>query len=110
MKQHVTLSGLGASHFDQAVRGVGAVYQMFNAELQRRGCELRPWTPSRDATHLALTFSNRYFTSIKAADGEPPIDLHGTVDPLDVVSPLLRGEVHILENVVEYWMQSESQP
>lgn len=110
MKQYVTLTGLGAEGFNCAVHGVGTLYQMFHAELQQRGCQLRPWKPSRDGVYPALTFSNRYFTLVKDADGERPIDLHGTIDPLNVISSLLRREIHISENAVEYWMQSESQP
>ena len=107
MKQLVTLTGLGSPLFESAVRGLGSLYHMFKADLQRRGCRLRDWTPSHDGEHLALTFSNRFFTYVKDAGGETPLDITKSIDPFNVLAPHLRTEVHLLENVVEYWQQAD---
>ena len=107
LKQSVTLTGLGAERFDCAVRGAQSIYQMFKADLTRRGCQLRDWTPGRDGYNLTLTASNRYLTSLRDAGGEPALDLGEVVDPLNVLRPLLQTEVYIQENVVEYWQRLE---
>ncbi|KAI0741510.1 hypothetical protein C8Q80DRAFT_1221540 [Daedaleopsis nitida] len=107
MKQFVPLTGVGAEQFERAVGGVVSIYEMFKADLQRRGFQLRPWSPAGDGHHLALTFANRYLTTAKESGGERPIDINGTIDPLNVLTPHLRTEVHILKNVVEYWQQEE---
>ena len=105
MKQSVTLTGLGAETFNSSVRGVGALYNLFSAELQRRGSRLRPWSPSHEGTNVALAFGNRYLTSQKDALGEQPLTIRDTIDPFDVLGPLLRTEVHLPENAVQYWQQ-----
>ena len=108
MKQSITLTGLGVEHFDKAVRGVGLIYQMFKGHLIRRGCQLHDWKPGHDVEDLMLTFTNRYLTPSKDAQGETPFDLGELVDPLNILWPLLRSEVHIQENVVEYWQRLEN--
>ncbi|KAI0643198.1 hypothetical protein C8Q79DRAFT_915303, partial [Trametes meyenii] len=39
----------------------------------------------------------------KFADGEPHGDLSEVVDPFNVLRPHLSSQVHLQENVVEYW-------
>ncbi|KAI1796531.1 hypothetical protein LXA43DRAFT_1057812 [Ganoderma leucocontextum] len=81
LKQSVTLTGLGTDQFDAAVHGVQAIYQLFYNHISRSGGRLREWIPGHDHQDLTLTFTNRYLTSSRdAAD-----------------------EVHIADNVVEYW-------
>ncbi|KAI0364741.1 hypothetical protein BV20DRAFT_1056968 [Pilatotrama ljubarskyi] len=58
-----------------------------------------------EGTYLALTFSNRYLTPAKFAEGEPVADLSLDVDPFNILRPLLTNQVHLQENVVEYWEQ-----
>ena len=108
IKQSVTLTGLGNEHFDKAVQGVSLIYQMFKGHLARCGCQLHDWKPGHDVEDLTLTFTNRYLTPSKDAQGETPFDLGEIVDPLNVLRPLLRSEVHTQENVVEYWQRLEN--
>ncbi|KAI1789299.1 hypothetical protein LXA43DRAFT_974333 [Ganoderma leucocontextum] len=102
MKQAVTLTGLGVEHFDK------------DAHLICRRCQLCDWKPGHNGEDLMLTFTNRYLTpSIlavenKDAQGETPFDLAELIDPLNILRPHLRSEVHIQENVVEYWQRSEN--
>lgn len=105
MKQSVTLTGLGVAEFDAAVQGMGVVYQVFKTHLLQRNCQLRPWAPGRDGEDHTLTFSNRYLTSGKDAEGETMCDLGDVVDPLNVLRPLLKTEVHTADNQVEYWQR-----
>lgn len=109
MKQSVTVSGLGLEEFDGAVRAVKAIHQRFAAHVGGLGGTLRDWSPQRDGEHLTLMFSNRYLTEAKYAAGETPMDLGEFVDPLQVLRPMLvnRSEVHIQDNVVEYWERTE---
>ncbi|KAI0713351.1 hypothetical protein C8Q76DRAFT_621136 [Earliella scabrosa] len=105
LKQMVTLTGLGAERFDCAVRGAQSIFQTFKATLERRGCQLRDWSPGRDGYHLTLGASNRYLTSMRDAGGEAGLDLAEVVDPFNVLRPLVQTEVHIQENVVQYWQR-----
>ena len=107
LKQAVTLTGLGSQRFHTAVRGVSAVYQAFKMHLSAQGCQLRTWAPGCDAGQsLTLTFSNRILMSAKDAEGETKQDLGLVVDPFNILRPLLRTEVHTLENNVDYWKRT----
>ncbi|KAI0371856.1 hypothetical protein BV20DRAFT_941273 [Pilatotrama ljubarskyi] len=103
LRQSVTIGGLDAAPFADAVSGVLAIYEHFKLHL--RGHNLRPWKPGQEGTYLALTFGNRYLTPAKFAEGEPVADLSLDVDPFNILRPLLTNQVHLQENVVEYWEQ-----
>ena len=105
MKQTITLSGLGTESFNSAVKGVLHIYQAFQSVLGVRNAQLRPWKPIREAEDLVLTFGNRYLTRGQDAGNETQVDLAETVDPFNILRPLLRSEVHISDNVVEYWQR-----
>ncbi|KAI1788706.1 hypothetical protein LXA43DRAFT_1097017 [Ganoderma leucocontextum] len=107
LKQSVTLTGLGVESFDAAVRGVQAVHQFFHNHVSRGGAHLREWVPGRDGQDLTLTFANRYLMSSRDAAGETSLDMAGIIDPFNVLQPLLRGEAHLADNVVEYWERRE---
>lgn len=107
MRQAVTLTGLGSQRFHTAVRGVSTIYQAFKMHLSSRGCQLRTWAPGCDAGQsLTLTFSNRYLMSARDAEGETEQDLALYVDPFNILRPLLRTEVHTMENNVDYWKRT----
>ena len=107
IKQGVTLTGLGSQRFHTAVRGVSAIYHAFKMHLSSRGCQLRTWAPGCDeGQSLTLTFSNRILMSAKDAEGETRQDLGLFVDPFNVLRPLLRTEVHTMENHVDYWKRT----
>ncbi|KAI0709814.1 hypothetical protein C8Q76DRAFT_624886, partial [Earliella scabrosa] len=107
MKQTITLCGLGAERFDCAVRGISTIYQMFKNHVERHRFQLREWSPGADGYYNTLTFSNRYLTSLKEADGDPGLNLGDVVDPFNVLRPLLRNLVHTQENVVKYWRRQD---
>ncbi|KAI0349264.1 hypothetical protein OH77DRAFT_1499631 [Trametes cingulata] len=104
LKQSITVGGLGSELFDDAVSGMITIYEHFKTQL--RGYNLRPWRPEQRENHLALTFSNRYLTQAKFAQGETVVDLSLDVDPFNVLRPRLTSQVHLQENVVEYWEHS----
>ncbi|KAI1788906.1 hypothetical protein LXA43DRAFT_1063213 [Ganoderma leucocontextum] len=63
---------------------------------------------SRNSNYLidlkqSVTLIGRYLTSSRDAGEEPLADLAEFVDPFNVLRPLLHGEVHTVDNVVEYW-------
>ncbi|EIW65145.1 uncharacterized protein TRAVEDRAFT_111478, partial [Trametes versicolor FP-101664 SS1] len=101
LRQTVTVSGLGVEPFDGAVSAVMTIYQHFCAHLV--GHNLRTWSTSRLENHLTLSFGNRYLTASKFAEGEPRGDLSDVVDPFYILQPRLTTQVHLQENVVEYW-------
>ena len=103
MRQSVTIGGLGAERFDAAVRGMSSIFQTFKAHLERRGCRIRAWEPSKLDSHFTLTFSNRYLTSKRDSCGDPSLDLGDVIDPFNILQPLLQSEIHTADNVVEYW-------
>ncbi|KAI0645310.1 hypothetical protein C8Q79DRAFT_912123 [Trametes meyenii] len=101
LKQSVTITGLGVEPFDDAAAAAMAIYNQFSAHL--KGHHLCTWQPERANAHLSLTFGNRYLTPVKFADGEPHEDLSEVVGPFNVLRPHLSSQVHLQENVVEYW-------
>ncbi|KAI0665363.1 hypothetical protein C8Q78DRAFT_1084043 [Trametes maxima] len=107
LKQSVTITGLGVQPFDDAAAAVLAVYHQFSAHL--KGHHLRTWQPERANTYISLTFGNRYLTAAKFSDNEPHADLSEVVDPFNVLQPHLSSQVHLQENVVEYW-ERNTQP
>ncbi|EIW54544.1 uncharacterized protein TRAVEDRAFT_84071, partial [Trametes versicolor FP-101664 SS1] len=104
LRQTVTVSGLGVEPFDGAVSAVMTIYQHFCAHLV--GHNLRTWSTSHLENHLTLSFGNRYLTASKFAEGEPRGDLSNVVDPFYILQPRLTSQVHLQENVVEYWEQT----
>lgn len=90
--------------FDGAVSAVMTIYQHFCAHLV--GHNLRTWSTSRLENHLTLSFGNWYLTASKFAEGEPRGDLSDVVDPFYILQPRLTTQVHLQENVVEYWEQT----
>lgn len=103
LKQSVTLTGLGTDRFDAAVHGMQTIHQVLSNHVSRAGGRLRNWTPGRDGQDLTLTFANRYLTSARDVGDETSIDMSAVVDPLNVLRPLIKNEVHTADNVVEYW-------
>lgn len=107
MKQAVTLTGLASQHFHSGVRGVGAVYHAFKMFLGSHSGHLRTWAPGCDGGEsLTLSFSNRILSPAKDAEGDAEVGLEHVVDPLNILRPLLRAEVHTKENHVSYWMRT----
>ena len=103
LKQEATITGLGVEGFETAVQGAMAIYQAFQAKISTLGGHLREWSPSYDGADLALTFGNRYLTRENERGLDQVVDISKHVDPFNVLSPLLRLEVHTTDNVVEYW-------
>ncbi|RPD54691.1 hypothetical protein L226DRAFT_464602, partial [Lentinus tigrinus ALCF2SS1-7] len=102
LRQFVTLTGLGAPGFENAVRGLSTIYQNVKALVMRRGGQLREWTPGEDDGH------SHYLTVSKdVADDDIHPDLAKVVDPFNVLRPLLHTKVHTLDNCVQYWQRSE---
>ncbi|EIW51397.1 uncharacterized protein TRAVEDRAFT_84659, partial [Trametes versicolor FP-101664 SS1] len=104
LRQTVTVSGLGIEPFDKAVSAVMTIHQHFCAHLV--GHNLRTWRTSRLENYLTLAFGNRYLTASKFAEGKPRGDLSDVVDPFYILQPRLTTQVHLQENVVEYWEQT----
>ncbi|KAM5532010.1 hypothetical protein V8D89_014344 [Ganoderma adspersum] len=69
----------------------------------RAGGHLRDWTPGRDGQDLILMFGNRYLTSSHDTGDNVSIEMSPIVDPLNILCPLIKNEVHTADNVVEYW-------
>ncbi|KAM5544601.1 hypothetical protein V8D89_001499 [Ganoderma adspersum] len=94
-----TLTELGTDGFDLAVRGIQTIHQVLSNHVSRAGGHLRNWTPGCDGQDLTLTFGNRYLTSSRDIGGDVSIDMSPIVDPLNVLHPLIKTEVHTADNV-----------
>ena len=95
------------------MRGLLAIYQTFQNHVTAKGSQLRAWQPAYDQDDLALKVGNRYLTLRKHAEGEEPMDLSDTIDPFNVLRPHLQSEIHVQDNLVEYWekrMSTANQP
>ena len=108
IKQTITLTGLGTDAFDAAVHGIQTIHQVFHNHVTRGGSRLRDWVPGRDGQDLTLTFTNRYLTSPRDVGGEASVDLSQVVDPFNILRPLIKGETHTTDNVMEYWERKAS--
>lgn len=95
------LTGLGSAQFESAVSAMLAIYTHFQTFLS--GHTLRPWQPEQAQEYLAITIGNRYLTRTRDAAGEAHVDLGDVIDPFNILRPLLSNQVHVQENVVEYW-------
>ncbi|KAI0741498.1 hypothetical protein C8Q80DRAFT_1123385 [Daedaleopsis nitida] len=101
LKQLVTLTGLASEKYHDAVRGMGTI----------RGGHLRTWALGCDGEEsLTLSFSNRILTPAKDTEGKREYGLEHLINPFNVLRPLLRSEVHTVENHVEYWSRTEHRP
>ena len=80
-----------------------SIYQMFQNRATALNSALREWRPTEHRDHLALKFSNRYLSKGKGAIDDGAADLGEVVDPFNILRPVLRGEVHTADNVVQYW-------
>ncbi|KAI0745602.1 hypothetical protein C8Q76DRAFT_606084, partial [Earliella scabrosa] len=103
LKQSIMLLGMGIAQFESVVKGLLVIYQMFKAEIARE--ILLMWQTCRDSEDLVLYSANRILTFRKDTGKEEAIDLVGVIDPLNILHPLLHGEVHLQDNIVEYQEQ-----
>ena len=97
------ISGLGLAEFEDAFKGLMIIYQGFQNRTNVLKGNLREWRPLEHDGHIALKFSNRYFTKDKHAGDDRTSDLADVIDPFNIIRPLIRGEFHTSDNVVEYW-------
>ncbi|RPD67600.1 hypothetical protein L226DRAFT_474661, partial [Lentinus tigrinus ALCF2SS1-7] len=109
MRQSVTVTGLGCEAFEKAVAGLSILYQTVKAKIMQRGGQLRDWTPVNlgdDEGNATLTFGSRYLTAAKdVGNDDIRPDLAEVIDPFNILRPLLRTEVHTLDNCVQYWQR-----
>ncbi|RPD52037.1 hypothetical protein L227DRAFT_568861, partial [Lentinus tigrinus ALCF2SS1-6] len=109
MRQSVTVTGLGCEAFEKAVAGLSILYQTVKAKIMQRGGQLRDWTPVNlgdDEGNTTLTFGSRYLTAAKdVGNDDIRPDLAEVIDPFNILRPLLRTEVHTLDNCVQYWQR-----
>ena len=105
MQESITLTGVGGSEFANAVEAVQYINQAFAMYVNGLQCRMREWKTSEREDYTVLTFANRYLTQARNVAGEEPVSLADTVDPFNILRPLLQGrsERHIPENVVEHW-------
>jgi hypothetical protein len=102
VKQAVCLTGLGLNFFDEAVRNVARIYELFHNNLPEG--KLRTWDPEKVDNHLTLNAHARYLTPRRYADKndvrefEPWVDRNGTLAQLQGAS-----FVHTTDNVVQFF-------
>ena len=107
MKQHVTICGLGLKSFEEAAHGALVIYQSFQNHVNLFQGRLRDWSLPQCGSDIALTFASRYLSTAADAADEINVDMDPSIDPFNVLRPLIKNAKHTADNVVEYWQREE---
>jgi hypothetical protein len=103
----VSLTGLGAPTFEDALKGILDVYSLFSTHVPRE--KLKPCSCIDSyGEFTSIESSNRYFTSIKdCGPKEKHISLSTEIDPHGILSGVENaGYIHSENNVVEFYERS----
>jgi len=103
VKQSIKLMGMGCQAFDEAVAGMVVVTQKLSG-MYRAGSFLT-WMPEHDNEHFLLSFSNRYLTPTRLANGESPCTIDSMIDPhgfLQQAASMFNG-IYLEDNRVLYY-------
>ncbi|KDQ25052.1 hypothetical protein PLEOSDRAFT_1046487, partial [Pleurotus ostreatus PC15] len=111
IRQTVTLTGLGSTHFQQIVDNCRRSYSMFsrytpNARLVPTPEFLGKHTGTRDkAQHVTITASNRFFTPVQQSGGLEAVDINPEIDPRGILAKVDATKfLHTEDNAVEYYV------
>lgn len=102
LSQKITITGLGASSFTEAMSALREV--SLTAEREFKQGTLERWEPSTFNGFEAMESTNRYFRRVREGDGEEALTFVREIDPKGVLQRLVRPDlVHTEENVVRYF-------
>ncbi len=101
MSQKVTITGLGATFFQEAMVALKEVN--FTAEREFRQGELEAWAPTTFKGVPALECTNRYLKKLREDLGDIAIPFPKEIDPRGALKQLTRPDLaHTEENSVQY--------
>ncbi|KAL0577044.1 hypothetical protein V5O48_004948 [Marasmius crinis-equi] len=107
MSQQVVLTGLGASVFDNAMEGIKAVEKQFRRNFDDDELETHSIFGTSEG-FSTIQLSNRYVTSVHAANGLPTIVLGPDIDPKGHLARAMGDKyVRTDENVVQFFELAE---
>ena len=102
MAQSITVTGLGCSTFKDATSTLKEIRLI--AEREFKNGMLEKWSPGTYHGFSALTFSNRYFRTVKEGDHHEEVEFSKDVNPVGILQRLAKNDlVHTEENVVQYF-------
>lgn len=102
MRQSVMLTGLSSPIFDEAIRSVYQIQDMFRRTAVDGTME--EWTPSVFQEHQSIDIGNRYFTPRQYALQDQQIAFSANIDPDNILLNAMGDNlVHVEENHVEYY-------
>lgn len=107
LRQSVTLSGLRAKMFDEAIEAVFTIHAIFSRHFPEHSME--EWKPSSFMDHQTIMIANRYFSEKRFCPCATPVQFHPSVDPKGILANMVGDKlVHTQENHVDYYKQLSS--
>ena len=104
-RQSVTLSGLGAENFAQALQGMMRIQQYFGEHCSEG--QMESWEPRKDRGHPVLTIGNRYLSTLDGKDTkQQTVTLEDAIDPFHILREATPSGVHTTENQVLYFQRT----
>jgi hypothetical protein len=102
MRQGVVLTGLGTQFFNDGIKSILAIEDIFSRQLGENN--MVPWKNGSYLDWETVYASNRYFTSRRNHPNLQPIPFDNLVDPDGTLAELVGNDrVHCSDNVVEYY-------
>lgn len=102
MKQFVRVTGLGTSHFAQAMEGIANIVAFMGENLERG--DIESWKADRFRTWHAMELGNRYFVLQNSEGDMTPTPFEEGVDPDGKLAQMAGDKwVHTEDNKVQYF-------
>jgi hypothetical protein len=102
MRQGVVLTGLGTQFFNDGIKSILAIEDIFSRQLGENN--MVPWKNGSYLDWETVYASNRYFTSRRNHPNLQSIPFDNLVDPDGTLTELVGNDrVHCSDNVVEYY-------
>ncbi len=102
LSQKITVTGLGASSFMEAMAAMHEV--SLTAEREFKQGTLEQWVPMMFHSFEAMEGMNQYFKRVREGDGKEALTIAREIDPKGVLQRLVRPDLaHTEENIVCYF-------
>lgn len=103
-KQSIVIHGWGNKHFVEDRQAIETIHQKMSANYKEGTLKAWDVTNAVDSNMTSKEYSNRYFTPIQHANGEPSIPFASNVDPHHHLTRAATSNmVHLPANEVGYY-------
>lgn len=106
MKQAISLTGLGTNEFEDTIKGLAKVYELYSHSFEEN--RLDPWTATELSGHPAIDMATRYFTPIQDAPDKASIPFKADIDPVGLLARLMGNTfIHGSDNEVLFFKRKD---